>query len=305
MSVLVTGATGFVGLNLCAALADDGEEVTGLVRQSSPVERLPSDIAVARGDITNPASLDDPMAEADSVVHLAGAVYDSSDMDAVNVEGTENVIRKAGEHGVGRVVFTSTLTVHPDLSGDLDSAYERTKAEATTRIEDADFASTVLYPTYIWGPMDFRLTRYEHVRPVVSNAVLAPPLYTHDEYNIVHVGDVVDSIRSALDGSAKQHQLVAGANVEAPELLRTIAAATDSDCRVVDVPRTLTKYSIGPVLDLLHEKNVIPVDSRPLLERADYGTVPDEMAYTAPVEQRSWKRAVADTCRWYRTAGLI
>ncbi|MDZ7745948.1 MAG: hypothetical protein U5K28_05330 [Halobacteriales archaeon] len=58
-----------------------------------------------------------------------------------------------------------------------------------------------IYPTYIFGPRDYRLTRYEHVRPIAANRVLVPPLYTDAKYNIVHVDDVVASIVHCLDGA--------------------------------------------------------------------------------------------------------
>src|SRR5947199_4548037 len=95
--VAVTGATGFLGHHLCAALTAAGAEVTALVRAFSDTSRL-----TALGVRCQVAPLDEPVLLAEAcrgrelLFHLAGAVDFNNDWDQcrrVNVEGTGNVLR--------------------------------------------------------------------------------------------------------------------------------------------------------------------------------------------------------------------
>lgn len=306
MSVLVTGATGFVGLNCLHSLVDAERDPIALVRDGSPTERLPDGVETRTGDVLDPASLPDALDGVDAVVHLAAAVYPQRGMRRVNVDGTENLLDAAEDAGVERFVTASTIGAHPDVPIDPDSTYQTSKASADDLLFASDLTASAVYPTYVLGPRDYRLTRYEHFKPVASNRVLVPPLYTYDRYNVVHVADVVDTLTHALDApDPERRYLVTGENIGHLAFLRTVAAALGGDCRVVNVPYPLLKYVGAPLIDLLHRRGVSPVGASGFLERGDYGTVPDELTERAPVAQRSWQAAVADTADWYRRLGLL
>jgi dihydroflavonol-4-reductase len=110
--VLVTGATGFMGRVLVARLLAEGRAVRVL-------ERRPSDafdgLSVERvtGDVTQPETLPAACAGADAVFNLAGVLsYDAKDearLQAVNVDGLENVLAAARQAGSGRVVQVSSV----------------------------------------------------------------------------------------------------------------------------------------------------------------------------------------------------
>ncbi|MCC7414249.1 MAG: NAD-dependent epimerase/dehydratase family protein [Gammaproteobacteria bacterium] len=124
MKVLVTGANGFIGGNLCRHLAAAGDEVTALVRPSGDrrsLADLPA-VRVASGDITARASLAGALAGAEIVYHAAGYVSDWGPWRAFcagNVEGVRNVIEAARAAGVRRVVHVSTVSCY-GFSGGVD-----------------------------------------------------------------------------------------------------------------------------------------------------------------------------------------
>ena len=104
--ILVTGANGFIGSHVVERLLRDGRKVRGLVRASSDLTCLEGvDVELARGDITDLASLNEPMRGVEIVVHVAGFVSDwdpRGECLSVNVHGTRNVIEAARAAGVRR-----------------------------------------------------------------------------------------------------------------------------------------------------------------------------------------------------------
>ena len=126
-NVLVTGADGFIGSHLTEALAGTGARVTGLAQYNAfglngwldeAPEQVLSDIEIRRGDIRDSAFMRGLVAEQDIVFHLAALIAIPHSYDApqsyvdVNVTGTLNVLEAARQHGVGRVIQTSTSEVY-------------------------------------------------------------------------------------------------------------------------------------------------------------------------------------------------
>lgn len=112
--VLVTGACGFVGANLAAALERAGAEVVAVDLAGADWDRLPTGARRVRADIMVPGALDEAAAGCDIVVHLAARTdLDGADEAAyaVNTVGTENVIEAAARGGARRFVHYSTQLV--------------------------------------------------------------------------------------------------------------------------------------------------------------------------------------------------
>ncbi|KAA9396692.1 NAD-dependent epimerase/dehydratase family protein [Haloarcula sp. CBA1130] len=303
MTVLVTGATGFLGLNLLHSL-DRG--AVAMVRPASSTRRLPDGVDTVEADLSDPDSLAAALDGVDSVVHLAAAVYDTARMAGTNAIGTERLVAAAADAGVSRFVFASTIGAHPEVPADVDSAYQQSKVASEELLFDRDhpFEVAAVYPTYIFGPRDYRLTRYEHVRPIATNRVLVPPLYTLDEYNIVHVADVVGTIAHCLDGAVGRH-LVTGPNLSNKAVLGALARYTPGNCTVVNVPYGVIRWGVKPAMDLLYRAGISPVPGEGFLERNDFGTVRDDLTERAPVRQRPWQAAIRDTVEWYDSVGLL
>ncbi len=106
--VLVTGATGFVGPKIVAALRDRGLDVRVLARRPERATGL--DAEVVRGDVTDPASLVAAVAGCTHVIHLVAIIRGrAADFERVMTEGTRNVVAAAQAAGVTRFVLMSAL----------------------------------------------------------------------------------------------------------------------------------------------------------------------------------------------------
>jgi nucleoside-diphosphate-sugar epimerase len=93
-TVLVTGASGFIGSNLIEALVRRGDRVVGLVRETSNTARLePLGIELCTGDVTDPQSLRAAVRGCDVVYHLAGcnAALNKRRFDEINRQGVHNI----------------------------------------------------------------------------------------------------------------------------------------------------------------------------------------------------------------------
>ncbi|HSH45705.1 MAG TPA: NAD-dependent epimerase/dehydratase family protein [Longimicrobiales bacterium] len=174
MRYLVTGATGFIGGHLVGHLLRDGHQVVALVRDPDRARQLESaGVELVRGDILDRDSLRDPMRGVDGVYHLAawyrlGARHRER-AHALNVDGTRNVLEAAGEAGVPRILYTSTLAVYGDTGGKLVhegyrmdgpwlSEYDRTKwlahYEVAVPMAEAGLPLVIAQPGLVYGPGD-------------------------------------------------------------------------------------------------------------------------------------------------------
>jgi nucleoside-diphosphate-sugar epimerase len=172
VTVLVTGATGFLGSRLAKLLADRGREVRVLVRATSNRRRLEGlDLEIAEGDVTDRSSVEKAVHGVDTVYHAA-ALYefgtpDVGLMEKINVGGTTNVLETAHAERVPAVYVSSVSALGPtgpepaDEShrheGPPGSSYAATKRQAldVARAMAADGARVrTALPPLIYGPDD-------------------------------------------------------------------------------------------------------------------------------------------------------
>ncbi|MFB6201884.1 MAG: NAD-dependent epimerase/dehydratase family protein [Halorhabdus sp.] len=316
MRILVTGGTGYIGVNLLHRFPDEHTPVA-LVRESSRTELLPGDVETVFGDITDPDSIANAMEGVDAIVHMAAVNPGSRNSPAitssvsdevfrqVNVQGTENVLDAAAEEGAESVVYLSTTKAHPTMDVDNVSMYVQTKGEGGDLLDENDypFDYSIIHPTYVMGQRDYRLKRYEPFRLAASNAVLIPPLYTPGEINIVHVDTIADSILYYLDQPTNNHHMISGPNVDRKRFATELAALSSRRTLVIDVPARKRLLPLGVrTIDAIGIANVNP--DRLVLE-SETGVVPEIQEERAPVTQRSWQDAVRDAWEWYEEVGLL
>ena len=144
-TVLVTGATGFVGSHMIPALLAADHRVVALVRTPTDGELVLSRLAPARrpavetrvGDVTRPDTLGPALAGVDAVVHLVAIPRDfhgGADLRLVNTEGTRAVVAAMTAAGVRRLIHMGAMGVE-DVP-DLHYASSKAKAEALVRASE-------------------------------------------------------------------------------------------------------------------------------------------------------------------------
>ena len=121
-TVLVTGATGLAGANICKLLVERGDTVRALARQSADTGPLGDlGVEVVTGDVTDPDAVLRAATGSDAAIHcaalLGGASQDMADFEAVNIGGTKNVLDAAEKVDLRRVVAVSTGTFFDTTTG--------------------------------------------------------------------------------------------------------------------------------------------------------------------------------------------
>jgi nucleoside-diphosphate-sugar epimerase len=112
-SVFVTGASGFLGINLVRFLLGRGCAVVAFDLTPFDYPEASAVIAVV-GDIRDGRAVSDAMHRCDFVVHCAAALplYRDEDIFSTEVDGTRRVLEAAERLGVGRVVYISSTAVY-------------------------------------------------------------------------------------------------------------------------------------------------------------------------------------------------
>lgn len=114
MRYLVTGGSGFLGINLIRFLLDRGDAVVSLDVQPFDYPDCRDRVEAIVGDIRDRAAVDRAVRDVQVVVHCAAALplYSRADIISTDIDGTRNVLDAAHRAGVGRVVHISSTAVY-------------------------------------------------------------------------------------------------------------------------------------------------------------------------------------------------
>jgi NADH dehydrogenase len=174
MTVLVTGATGFIGPHVAHALRAREMPVRALVRTPARATRLTSwGVEPATGDVTDPASLRAACEGVDAVVHLVAIIRGRpADFERVMAQGTRNVVVAAQESGARRLVLASALGVDERTKDAVP--YFAAKWEMERVVRESGLEHVILRPSFVFGRDGgvlrtfVRLARFAPVTPIVG-----------------------------------------------------------------------------------------------------------------------------------------
>lgn len=199
MRIGITGANGFVGRSVIAALLGDTSpaDLRAIVREPGRAAgELPrAGLDIRRADVTDPESLRGAFDGLDAVVHTVAIPTERhGSFERINAEGTGAVVREAQRAGVGRIVHLSAIGASPDSP----YPFLRTKGEGQSAVEGSRIPYVVLRPSILFGPGDdfFPRLRFSLRFPVVPL-----PGGGVARFQPLHVEDLAQAIRAALRGT--------------------------------------------------------------------------------------------------------
>jgi nucleoside-diphosphate-sugar epimerase len=258
-TALITGATGFVGLQLIPVLQRAGWAVRAAVRSGSGVRLPEGGEAVVVGDLADALDLRAALAGIDTVIHLAGRVHVMRETAAdaegafqrANVHVTRYLAEQAADAGVRRFVFLSSVKVNGERTVDRpfgeadrpapEDAYGRSKWAGEQALHEIAAATglevVVIRPPLVYGPgvkANFlRLLR------LVDRGVPLPLGSVDNRRSLVGVWNLCDLIVACVGHPAAAGETFLASDqqdLSTPDLIQAIAAALGRPARLFPFP---------------------------------------------------------------------
>ncbi len=323
MKILITGSTGFIGLNLIEKLYKQGHEIRAIIRNPGKaclIENFASEII--QGDLKDPDSLKGVFSQVEICYHLSGLTKSPriSDFWENNYHASKNLINEAKRTapGLRHFIMLSSLAASKPCSSPEGtkenepekpvSSYGQSKLCSELYLKKAGINWTIIRPPIVYGPRDrdvfafFRMAKLGFI----------PIMGAKKRYSIIYVEDLVDSLIRIMDQPAAYGRIY---NVGEPESY-TFAEIAGAICRasgkkplLIPVPEFML-YLTAPLYELFARlTGVSPLLTRDkLLEIiqdgwvSDPGLIRQDFGISAGF---SLEAGTKKTCDWYKVNGWL
>lgn len=325
MHAFVTGASGFVGMNLVRELLAQNWQVTILVRRQSLLDDLPTlPIEITYGDITDAGSLEAAMPDSvDAVFHVAASTNIWSAKNAgqtrANVDGTRNVIRAVLRAGVRRLIHVSSFVVYGFQTGTISEDTPRSsnadwinyvatkyRAEQLVReaIENDGLDAVILNPAHIMGPYD----RHNWARMLIMVNRGKLPGVPAGAGSFADVREISKAaIQAFHHGRTGQNYLLGGTDASFVDVVQIAGKLVGKKVPVRATPawliRLIARFKVLAAKMTGNEPDLTPESAAMVTQHimCDSSLAIRELGYkNTPIEV-----LVTDTYNWLAAAGLL
>lgn len=326
--MLVTGASGFVGMPLTRVLARRGHRLRALVRDRRKAESALRDVSeFVTGDLGNADALRTACEGVDAVVHVAGLTKAARDEDftKTNVDGTKRLAQAAVAAQVPRFLLVSSLAAagaskpgRPRTESDEPepvSAYGRSKLggerAAAAIFTNTSVKFTIVRPPIVYGEGERdMLVAFQQVKrgflPVVGGA---RTLQTR--YSLVHVDDLVTGIAQAVEspGAGNCYFLPGPADASFLQIIEGIEGAVGRRARKFTLPFSAARpaaWIAQTAARALGKPSIVNLDKLREMSAGDWCCACDaahrDLKYSPsiPIAEGFAREAL-----WARSAGLL
>src|SRR5947199_3452949 len=326
MTILVTGASGFLGSHVARQLVARREDVRVMLRPSS-TNRAIADLSLeyVTGDLRDPAAVARATQGAKRVFHVAADyrlwakrkqdIYDS------NVGGTKNLLDAAIRAGVEQFIYTSTVATiavdrpqHPNEFTDtrleeMVGHYKRSKwmaEQEALKAAKAGLSVIVVMPTTPVGPWDWKPTPTGKIIADFLNGKMRG--YVETGLNFIGVEEcAAGHLLVAEKGKPGERYLLGAENLTLKEVLDTLAKITGLPAPTMKIPHGLAlsvAYAETAFSRLIGREPQIPVEGVKIAQHmmfVDCGRASRELGFEPGSATAAFERAV----RWYEANGYI
>lgn len=328
MTVLVTGATGFVGSAVARLLLERGAAVRVLARPGSDRRNLDGlAVEVAEGDLLQPAGLKEACKGIAALFHVAADyrlwTRDPQAMFAANVHGSRAIVRAAAEAGATRIVYTSSVATlgcpgdgrpgdeaTPVTYADMIGTYKQSKYKAEEEVQrlvrEEGAPVVIVNPSTPIGPRDIKPTPTG--RMIVEAAAGRMPAYVDTGLNIAHVDDVALGHLLAFDkGAVGERYILGGEDMELRAILAEVAHLTGRKPPTISIPHGVVlpiAYFAEAIAAVTGKEPFATVDGVRMARKKMFfssAKAKGVLGY-AP---RPAREALADAVAWFREHGYL
>lgn len=338
--ILVSGATGFLGQHVVAALLEQGRSVVALVRdpETSAARRLvaasasisDADLSLVRGDVLDGSSIEAAAAGCSAVLHCAGKVSrddeDAIAMTKVNVGAVEITLSACRRAGVRRAVVASTsgtigVSTNPDAVANETAPapleiinrwpYYRSKyygEQLALAQNQPEFEVVIVNPALLLGPGDHQGSSTDDVRRALEQRM---PLVPAGGYAFVDARDAALGMILALEaGRPGQRYLLVSCNCPIRTFFSRVARVAGIDGPIFALPdnemvERASRWFIRKAQNVLGQDDALPDDVS--LEMAQHYWYVDS---TLAENELGWRArdpmvTLADTVTDLRDRGVV
>ena len=256
-TVLVTGATGFVGQHLCRELSDLGFSVRTLLHTAKQSEMFPSEVELTHfpGDLLDVASLETACMNTDILVHLGGVAHVDNlaekVLQEINVEGTRNILQVAIRNNISRIIFmSSSLASDAEKERRKITKYGRSKIAAEELVHTAhqqgDIEGVVLRPVNVYG-----IGMKGNIASMISligKGQLPPLPKVETKISLVGIDDLVQAVVLVInkrDAAGRTYYVTDGIKYSITEIEQAIYRAWGRKMPTWKTPRMLLSVAAG------------------------------------------------------------
>jgi dihydroflavonol-4-reductase len=334
MRALVTGGTGFIGSHVVRELLKQKIQVRCLIRASSKRDNLADlEVEYVIGDLTDVASLKMAVMDCQMLFHVAAdyRLWASrpSDLNRVNVEGTRHLLQAAGEAGLSKIVYTSSVaavgrpTPSVGSSAALKGGHESlepTRAQLVGPYKQSKFASDQLarefarkgLPIVIVNPSAPIGTR--DIKPTPTGKMIVDflngrmPAYVDTGMNFVDVEDVAAGHWLASQkGRMGERYILGNKNMTLKNFLETVAAVARLPPPKFRIPYAVAWLAgaVSTALSAITRKEpAIPLDGVRMAHEPMYYD-PSKAIRELGLPQTPVEDAIRKAVAWFQENGYI
>lgn len=235
----ITGAAGFIGLELCKHLTEAGDEVIGLIHKNVPPELKNYPIKLIYADILDGDTYEEHIKDCDYIVHLAGnpKFGNGPEYETQNHTATKILIdiAKKTSNTIKRLIFISTIgaidrapadkcihALNEDSVAYPSSDYGKSKLMAEEYLIKSGLPYTIIRPSLVIGA---KMRFASHVA-VFSRNALQKSLFARinwpGEISVIHVTDIALAIKkvSIEDRAKNEIYFTAGENISIGKVIK-------------------------------------------------------------------------------------
>lgn len=271
-TVLVTGASGFVGQALVKTLCHNGYEVRATVRSESAFQlviqlkeqqQLNGLTIYNLGELSDETSWHEVIQGVDTVVHCAARAHilqETSDnpletFRQINCQATEHLAKEASRQGVRRFIFISSIGVlgnsskanpfHENSQPNPQAPYARTKLEAEQRLQQltTTMELVIIRPPLIYGPGV--KGNFGKLVNLVNKRIPLPFGKVKNRRQFIGIANLTDFIVRCIEVAKAANQLFLVADneiVTTTELLQQLSKAMGKKSLLLPIPHKLLKW---------------------------------------------------------------
>lgn len=196
-TVVIFGASGFVGRYIVAILAKEYWKIKVFVRKPDQAKHLTligklGQVTIYQGNISNKNSVDKIIYGANKVINLVGILEENNkqNFSSVHIGGSTNIAESCLKHKINSLIHISALGIYDGMH----SKYAKSKLEAEQNIKKIFQKTIILRPSVIFGPEDnfpnkfARMASISPFIPLINNGLTKfQPVYVKDVAKAVSV----------------------------------------------------------------------------------------------------------------------